>query len=63
VRQGDNVFGPMALCLWARSSRGQFPIDELVGCLGNFSGNNLGSMCVLMSEDTGISTMSVTNRQ
>ncbi len=50
VRHSDNVFGPMALCLWARASRGQFPFDELVGCLGIFPGNNLGTMCVLMSE-------------
>jgi eukaryotic-like serine/threonine-protein kinase len=50
VRHGDNVFGPMALCLWARSCRGNFPFDELVGCLGIHPGNNLGVMCVLMSE-------------
>ncbi|MBL8818571.1 MAG: protein kinase [Planctomyces sp.] len=50
VRHGDNVFGPMALCLWARASRGQLPVDELVGCLDILPGNNLASICVLMTE-------------
>ena len=50
VRHGDNVFGPMAFCLWARASRGNFPFDELVGCLGVHPGNNLASICVSMAE-------------
>lgn len=50
VRHGDNVFGPMAFCLWARASRGNFPFDELVGCLGVYPGNNLASICVSMAE-------------
>ena len=50
VRHGDNVFGPMAFCLWARASRGDFPFDELVGCLGVLPGNNLASICVSMAE-------------
>jgi eukaryotic-like serine/threonine-protein kinase len=50
VRHGDNCFGPMAFCLWARASRGNFPFDELVGCLGVLPGNNLASICVSMAE-------------
>ena len=50
VRQGDNTFGPMAFCLWARARRGDLPFDELVGCLQILPGNNNGSISVLMAE-------------
>jgi serine/threonine protein kinase/tetratricopeptide (TPR) repeat protein len=50
VRHSDNVFGPMAFCLWARASRGNFPFDELFGCLGVYPGNNLATICVSMAE-------------
>lgn len=50
VRLGDNVLGPMALCLWSRASLGRLPYDELAGCVQALPGNHNATISLLMAE-------------